>query len=160
MPKGLKPPAFGTYQVELLSPELAVIAYPVVAAAYPTVAVEQWRGYAGSVAAAPPEQSGLLGLCSDSGYYCGLLVYRNDRGPWHEPRLSVELFVALDMIDPRTAINALIAAAEARAAALSCLTVQVCTDRDSDMASRIRKAGYRPVRALMTKEIPAMTKIN
>jgi len=75
-------------------------------------------------------------------------------------RVSVELFVALDVIDPPTAIDALIAEAEARAAALACLTVQVCIDRDSDLASRIRKAGYRPVRALMTKEIPATTKIN
>jgi len=88
VPKGVKPSAFGTYGVELLSPELAVIAYPVVAAAYPTVGFEQWRGYAGTVAAAPPERSGLLGLRSDSGYYCGLLVYRNDREPWHEPRLG------------------------------------------------------------------------
>ena len=160
MPKGSKPPAVGRYRIELLSPELAVIAYPVVAAAYPAVGFERWQGYARTAAAAPPELSGVLGLRADAGYFCGLLVYRNDREPWHKPRLSVELFVALDVIDERTAIDALIAAAEAKAAALACPTVQVRIERASDLVNRIRQAGYRPVGELMAKEIPATTKIN
>jgi hypothetical protein len=160
VPKGVKPEADGTYGVERLSPELAMIAYPVVAAAYPAVGFEQWRRYARTAAAAPPGRSGLLGLRADSRYYCGLLIYRNDREPWHEPRLSVELFVALDIINARTAIDALIAAAEARAIALSCPTIQVRVERPSELVSRIREAGYQPAGVLMTKEMSATTKIN
>jgi hypothetical protein len=160
VPKGIKPPAVGAYGVERLSPELAVIAYPVVAAAYPEVGIERWRRYVRTAAAAPPERSGLLGLRVDSGYYCGLLIYRNDREPWHEPRLSVELFIALDVIDARSAIDTLIAAAEAKAAALACPTVQVRIDRASELVGRIRQAGYRPVGELMTKEISTAIKIN
>lgn len=160
MPKGVKPPAVGTYGVERLSAEHAVIAYPVVAAAYPAVSLERWQHYAVSAAAAPPERSGILGLRIDAGYFCGILIYRNDREPWHEPRLSVELFVALDVIDVRTAIDALIAAAEAKAAALACPTIQVRIEQPSELASRIRQAGYRPVGELMTKEISSTPKIN
>ncbi len=160
MPKEVKPPAIGTYGVERLSPELAVIAYPVVAAVYPAVGFERWQRYVRTVAAAPPEQSGLLGLRVDAGYYCGLLIYRNDREPWHEPRLSVELFIALDVIDARNAIDALIAAAEAKAVALACPTVQVRIERGSESGNRIRQAGYRPLGELMIKEISGPTKIN
>jgi hypothetical protein len=160
VPKGVKPPAIGAYGVERLSPKLAVIAYPVVAAAYPALGFERWRRYARTAAASPPERSGLLGLRTDSGYYCGLLIYRNDREPWHEPRLSVELFIALDIIDARIAIDALIAATEAKAVALACPTVQVRIERASELISRVRQAGYRPVGEIMTKEIPATTKIN
>ena len=76
------------------------------------------------------------------------------------PRLSIELFVALDVIDAWTAIDALIAAAEARAATLACTAVQIRIERGSELVSRIWQAGYRPIGELMTKEISATSTIN
>lgn len=158
------PPQIGRkvrpYRVEPLSPEHARIVYPVVAAAYPAVAAERWQHYARTLTQLPQDQAGLLGLSTDTGYFCGLLVYRNDREPWHEPRLTVELFVAIDVTAVDAAIDALLAAAEAKAVALACTMVQIRIERGQNLASRIRRSGYRSAGELMTKQVAGPVRIN
>jgi len=150
------------YRVEALAPDQVLIAYPLVTAAFPAVGVRQWQDYAAGMAAAAAE-SGVLGLRSAAGYFCGLLIYRNDRGPWHEPRLDVDLFVALDLIDTRTATTALIGAAEDKAAALGCTRVFVRLDGGPDsIRTQLRGAGYRPADGVVAKSlaVPAATRPN
>lgn len=142
------------YRVEALAPDQVLIAYPLVTAAFPAVGVQQWQDYAADMAAAAAAESGVLGLRSAAGYFCGLLIYRNDRGPWHEPRLDVDLFVALDLIDTRTATAALIGAAEDKAAVLGCTTVFVRLDGGPDsIRTQLRGAGYRPADGVVAKRL-------
>lgn len=142
------------YRVEALSADQVMVAYPLVAATFPAVGVQQWQDYAGALAEAPPNESGVLALRSGAGYFCGLLIYRNDRGPWHEPRLDVDLFMALDLIDTRTATAALIKAAEAKAAALGCTTVFMRLDGGPDsIRTQLRVAGYVPTDGVVAKNI-------
>lgn len=142
------------YQVGVLSPEHAAIVYPLVLAAFPTVELGQWRNYARTVMEAPPDRVGILGLRNGAGYFCGLLIYRNEREPWHEPRLSIDLFLALDLIEVETAIDALLTAAEAKAIALGCVAVQIRLEHKPDVRGRVRRAGYRTAAELMTKAVP------
>lgn len=148
------------YDLKPLSPDNASIAYPVISAAYPAVELQQWLQYVRALTELPPNKSGILGLRSDAGYFCGLLIYRNDREPWHEPRLSVELFVAIDLVNVRAATDALLAAAEAKAAALACTAVQIRIEDGQELARRIGRAGYRQTAALMTKSIAALPPVN
>ncbi len=144
------------YRIEALAPDKVAIAYPLVTAAFPAVGVRQWQDYAGALAAAPAAEGGVLALRSGGGYFCGLLIYRNDRGPWHEPRLDVDLFMALDLIDTRTATAALIGAAEAKAAALGCTTIFVRLDGGPDsIRTQLRVAGYGPTDGVVAKTIEA-----
>jgi hypothetical protein len=158
--KGYQKPVISAYEIELLSPDRALIAYPLVLAGHPEVELEQWLRYVRALTEQPPERSGVLGLRGDAGYFCGLLIYRNDREPWHEPRLSVELFVAVDLVNVRAVTDALLAAAEAKAAALACAVLQIRIEHGPDLVKRIRQAGYRPAAELMTKDIPALPKPN
>ncbi len=136
------------------------MAYPLVLAAHPAVELQQWLRYVRALTELPPECSGVLGLRGDGGYFCGLLIYRNDREPWHDPRLSVELFVAIDLVNVRAVTDALLAAAEAKAAALACTVVQIRIEHGPKLVARIRQAGYRPAAGLMAKDITALPKPN
>ena len=150
-----------SYSVEPLSPDEVTIVYPLVAAVYPVAGVQQWQRYARALTAAPPERSGVLALRGEAGYFCGVLVYRNDQEPWHEPRLNVDLFVALDLIDARAATDALLGAAEAKAAALACTTVQIHATRGLEpLVEQIRRAGYAPAGQLMTKGVSKLNSAN
>jgi hypothetical protein len=149
------------YRVEPLPADQVMIAYPLVTAAFPAVGLQQWQDYAGGLAGASPAESGVLALRNDAGYFCGLIIYRNDRGPWHEPRLNVDLFVALDLIDAGTATAALIEAAEAKAADLGCTAVFIRLDGGLEsIRAQLRAAGYRPTDGVVAKTIQASTRPN
>jgi len=149
-----------TFRIEPLSPDLLSIMYPVVAAAYPTVRLESWQSYAGTIIASPPDRCGLLGLRGDDGYFCGLLIYRNGREPWREPRLAVDLFIALDLVNPEAATNALLAAAEMKAVALACEAVEINVEHGLNIDQHLKRAGYRSTAELMTKRIAAPPRVN
>jgi hypothetical protein len=139
-----------SFSVHALSTDEVPIVFPLVNGAYPALDLKQWNDAA--LAFAQAENSGLLGLRGEGGYFCGLLIYRCDRNPWHEPRMAVDLFVALDLIEGATAVGALLAAAEAKANALACLTVQIrVDDRHAALPELVRKAGYAPAAELLTK---------
>ncbi len=159
MPGPIRPMA-QAYRVEPLSPDRARIAYPVVAALYPTLGQESWQRYARTLTESPQDQTGALGLSTEAGYFCGLLIFRNDREPWHEPRLTVDLFVAIDVTAVHAATLALLAAAEAKAAALACTVVQIRIEQGPDLVQRIRQAGYRPAGEMMAKQVAAPGRIN
>jgi hypothetical protein len=56
--------------------------------------------------------------------------------------------------------DALLAAAEAKAAALACTIVQIRIEHGPKLVERIRQAGYRSTAVLMTKDITALPKPN
>lgn len=151
-----------SYSIHALSPNEVPIVFPLVGAAYPMLDLKQWNDVARAFARGHAGECGLLGLRSEGGYFCGLLIYRCDRNPWHEPRMAVDLFVALDLIESRAAVAALLEATEAKANALACLTVQIHIDHCQAALSRhVRQAGYSRTAELLTKAIvPAEVLLN
>jgi hypothetical protein len=151
-----------SFSIHALSADEVPVVFPLVNGAYPALDLKQWNDAARPFAQAPAEACGLLGLRGEGGYFCGLLIYRCERHPWHEPRMGVDLFVALDLIDEGPAVAALLGAAEAKANALACLTVQIrVDDRHTALAKHVRDAGYSPSAELLTKAIvPAEVLLN
>jgi len=144
------------FTVEPLPKEQALVAYPLIVAVFPAVGIQQWWTYVNSLTEAPPNKSGVLALRSEVGYFCGLLIYRNDRAPWHEPRLDVDLFLTLDLIDSSSANNAMLKAAEEKAIVLACSTIFIRLDGGSEsMRIQLRQAGYTPTDGVVTKKIGA-----
>lgn len=151
-----------SYSIHALLPDEAAIVFPLVNGAYPSVDLKQWNDFVRIFTQASPEESGLLGLRGEGGYFCGLLIYRCNRNPWHEPRMAVDLFVAFDLVESGAAVGALLAAAEAEANALACLTVEIRVDeRHKSLAGIVNKAGYALAAELLTKAIvPAEVLLN
>ena len=101
-------------------------------------------------------RSGAVGLRNGAGYLCGLLIYHAERHLRHGKVLSVDLFTALDVTGVAAAANALLTAAEAKAAELGCSATHILIDgAQRYLAETIAKAGHRSEAKLFCKQLAA-----
>ena len=145
-----------SFSVQSLSRDQVATVFPLISAAYPATTPAVWTDFGRSLAERSPSYSGALGLKNEAGYFCGVLIYRNDRDAWHEPELAVDLFVALDLINVGAAAKALLEAAETQAAELGCTRIHIQIDKHNEVLVRsIRNAGYSVIARLFDKEVSA-----
>lgn len=98
------------------------IAYALIRAWHPRVTLAAWRGFAqaliGDHSHAP--QHGITAIRNEAGYLCGLFVYRVEADLHHGRALVVDPVAALDVIDVKTVVKAMMEAAESGAHRLGC----------------------------------------
>ncbi len=137
-----------------LTPDLVPVAFPLVNAAIPTVDLATWQRFVQPMINADPVGSeGVIGLRSEAGYLCGLMVYRVDRDLQNGVTLAVDLLVALDLVNVTAAGRALLHAAEAKALELRCSGIHIrLGSEQKGLAGCLDASGYRPSANLYCKD--------
>ncbi len=96
------------------------IAYPLICAWQPRVTLEAWREFAQALIGDGSPRQGITAIRNEAGYLCGLFVYRVEPDLHHGLALVVDPVAALDVIDVKTVVQAMVEAAEAHAHRLGC----------------------------------------
>ena len=141
------------YQITDLSGDSAARAYPLIQAAWPEISLDAWIDYAERINHPDPvltKAAGIVAAESKRGYIHGLFSYSVRIVLNHGTVLSVENFIAMDMIDRAAAIKSLILVMETLARDLGCSAIHThIPDGWSDdysgggaMMDHLRNAGH------------------
>lgn len=113
-------------------------AYPLVQLAVPRLPLAAWRRFAGASIATsrgdPPHVSVMV-VSDARGYLQGLCVYRVEPDLRHGRRMTIEHFVALDLIDSTIVAEAIVAALRAEAVRAGCGILETHLPHDLMLAS-------------------------
>ncbi len=98
------------------------IAYALIRAWHPRVTLDAWRGFAQALISGHPlaPQHGITAIRNEAGYLCGLFVYRAEADLHHGRALVVDPVAALDVIDVKSVVQAMVETAESIAHQLGC----------------------------------------
>lgn len=114
------------YLVKPVSCRDALLAYPLVQAVAPTIAMDRWERFCRGLDQAGDSE--LLGVFDEYGHIRGIasagLVDHAEYGP----TLHVPMFIVLSLANPGGVVSALIAALRTRASAAAAANILVTTD--------------------------------
>lgn len=113
-----------SFAAAALSPGEIEIAYAVMRAWHPAVTLEAWRGFAQAVIGDHLPLQGITAIRNEAGYLCGLFVYRTEPDLHHCRALVVDPVAALDVIDVKAVVRAMVETAESLAQQLGCEVAQ------------------------------------
>ncbi len=129
----------------LASAQLAMV-YPLVREVVHGLDLPHWLRLARRIAApGRPERSGIM-VARRAGqpFPCGLFCYREEWDLNYGTVLIADHIVALDILDPKPILTALVAELDALATRLGCAAVQsVVRDGSHDFATGLLAAGHR-----------------
>ena len=104
------------------------LAFSLIQALYPKVTLDMWRVFASPLINQQlVARQGLIGIRNESAYLCGLFVYRIEADLEYELALVVDVVAALDIIDPKAAIGAIVETVRFMAQQQRCNIVRVRT---------------------------------
>jgi hypothetical protein len=105
--------------------------------------LDNWRGFAVPLVDQElPAQRGLAGVRNEAGYLCGLFVYRVEPDLSHERALVVDVIAALDVVDAKLVIRAMMDAIQATGQRFGCGLARVRVNRNqTGLGLYLRKSG-------------------
>jgi hypothetical protein len=144
-----------SFRVAALSDDQVPLAYPLIQATWPGAELGAWQSFVQFFNDRNMgEHAGVLAVRDPSAAICGILAYRLDRDLRAGRMLAVQLFTAVDLANSPRTVQALLDAAEVRAAELGCAGVQIRLYGDqSGLASRLRRLGLSYEGGLFWKQI-------
>jgi hypothetical protein len=118
-------------------------AFALIQALHPSLTLDSWRGFAiPLVDREPPTNGGLVGVRNEAGYLCGLFVYRVEADLAHERAFLVDVIAALDVVDPKFVIRAMMEAVQATASRFGCGIARIRVNRNQTaLGLYLRKNG-------------------
>lgn len=129
-----------------LSAEQIDTVYPLVREVAPGLGAAEWRRYARRAIGTARAGHGGIMVARRQGrpFPCGLFSYRKEQELGRGPVLVASHFVALDILDPRPVLAALVRELEALAPRLGCAAMRVSVGKDAaDVALELARAGHR-----------------
>lgn len=137
------------------------LAYPLVSAALPGVDLLRWREYADIAGGEAEHSRGIIGLRGDGDYLCGVMAFHVGEDLRHGRVLSVDLFIALDLVNEGHAIRTLLDVAETKAREMRCAAVQISINSDhKGLSDTIENAGYVSEARLLHKPVTGRVATN
>jgi len=101
-------------------------ALPLVRTNWPGLTLEEWRRFVRFfMNNSAADRAGILTLCDEDDYFCGLLAYRLEWDLSLGKILSAPFLVAADLANSSQPLMELLGAAERKAVALSCVGMQI-----------------------------------
>lgn len=112
--------------VERLVVDRIPLAYPLIRQVAPGMDLRRWARFAKATASDREAANAgiLVARRPQHSYPCGMVCYRRDNDPTHGAVLTAEYLVALDIVDPSGAVDALMARLEQVARDLGCGAVR------------------------------------
>ena len=109
-----------------LSVDQIPLAYPLVQAALPQVTLDAWRGFAAKqLSGQDPPVTGILTVASPLGCLTGLCSYRVDESLLHGRTLTIDNFVAVDLLDRGAIAETLAMGVEGLAQVNHCTAIHI-----------------------------------
>lgn len=129
--------------------------YPLIREAMPSISLAAWLAFARPLTGPRATLKGILAVRRDGrAFPCGLFCYRVDCHLQSGRLLIAEHFVAVDLLDPKAVLAALVAELEGLGHRLACDAVRsVVHPGERSVASRLHAAGHAPEAALMLKPL-------
>lgn len=118
-------------------------AFALMQALRPSLTLDVWRGFAVPLVDRKRlARNGLVGVRNEAGYLCGLFVYRVEPDLTHERAFCVDVIVALDIVDARSVLRAMMDAVRSTAHRLGCGIARVRIDRNqAGVGAYLRRSG-------------------
>jgi len=118
-------------------------AFALIQALHPSLTLDNWRSFAiPLVDQEPLAQSGLVGVRNEAGYLCGLFVYRIESDLAHERAFIVDVIAALDVVDAKVVIRAMMEAVQGTARRFGCGIARIRVNRNqTGLGLYLRKNG-------------------
>jgi len=117
------------FRSKALTAEQAVQAFPLVRTMWPALTLDHWTNYVRSVTApdgnSPDGTQGIISIENERGYIHGLFSYGVTHDVRHGSVLSIEDVIALDLVEGKSAIRALVETMEEVARDLGCRAIHV-----------------------------------
>ena len=144
--------------LERLAPEHSPLVYPLIREAIPGLGLADWKRFVRRTAS--PRNAAREGVIAarrvNQPYPCGLFCYRRDNDVEHGAVLTADHIIALDILDPRPVLDALLGELDAMAARLGCRAVRSLVHHGgADITEGFVEAGHRVDGASLCK--PAIT---
>jgi len=155
-------PAEGTtvmssFIVRPLPPEQILSVYPLVRETMPDVDLAAWTAFARRLSGRRRTQAGIMAAYRQGRPFpCGLFCFQVDKALPQGRVLTAEYFVAVDLLDPRPVLTALVAELDALGQRLGCNAVRsVVHGGEQEIAGGLFAAGHAPEASMLLKALAA-----
>lgn len=137
------------------------IAYALIRAWHATVSLDSWRDFARTVIGSHAPQQGIIAIRNEAGYLCGLFVFRAEPDLHHGRALVVDPVAALDVIDVKPVVQAMVETAESMAARLGCEVARFRIPAPQGwMAQQLQGAGHHVEANVLSTPIAFTAKLS
>jgi len=145
------------FTVRALAPDQIRSVYPLIREAMPAVGLNTWTEFARRLTGRRSRNSGIMATWREGRPFpCGLFCYRVDNTLGQGRVLIAEYFVAVDLLDPKAVLAALVAELDALGQRLGCNAVRsVVHGGEQDIAGGLAAAGHAPDASLLLKALVA-----
>jgi len=145
------------FTVRALAPDQVLSVYPLIREAMPDVDLTAWTDFARRVTGRRSHNAGIMAAWREGrSFPCGLFCYRVDKTLAQGRVLIAEYFVAVDLLDPKGVLTALVAELDALGRRLGCNAVRsVVHGEDPEIAGGLVAAGHAPEASLLLKALAA-----
>ena len=123
----------------------------------PAIDLAAWTEFARRLTGRRPANAGIMAAWREGRPFpCGLFCYRVDTILGQGRVLIAEYFVAVDLLDPKGVLNALVAELDALGRRLGCNAVRsVVHGGEPELAGGLAAAGHAPEASLLLKALVA-----
>jgi hypothetical protein len=147
------------FTVRALAPDQIRSVYPLIREAMPEVDLTAWTEFARRLTGRRLGNAGIMAVWREGRPFpCGLFCYRVDTTLGQGRVLMAEYFVAVDLLDPKAVLDALVAELDALGQRLGCNAVRtVVHGGEPEITGGLAAAGHAPEASLLLKALAAGT---
>jgi hypothetical protein len=143
------------FVVQSLAPDELRSVYPLIREAMPSISLTAWLAFAKPLLNRRATQTGIIAARrAGRAFPCGLFCYRVDNDLANGRVLIAEHFVAVDLLDPKAVLTALVGELDALGQRLGCNAVRsVVHGTEHAIFGGLSAAGHSPEASLMLKPL-------
>jgi hypothetical protein len=143
------------FTVRALAPDEILSVYPLIREVTPGVGLSAWIEFARRLTGRRRSSAGIMAAWRDSRPFpCGMFCYRVDKTLGQGKVLTAEYFVAVDLLDPKGVLEALVAELDTLGHRLACSAVRsVVHGGEPEVAGGLAAAGHAPEASLLLKAL-------
>jgi hypothetical protein len=147
------------FTVRALAPDEIRSAFPLIREAMPAIDLNAWTDFGRRLTGRRHGNAGIMAAWREGRPFpCGLFCYRVGNILGQGRVLIAEYFVAIDLLDPKGVLDALVAELDALGQRLGCAAVRsVVHGSERDLAGGLVAAGHAPEASLLLKALVAGT---
>lgn len=145
------------FTVRALAPDEILSVYPLIRETMPAIGLATWTEFARRLTGRRRRTAGIMAAWREGRTFpCGLFCYRVDKTLGQGRVLVAEHFVAVDLLDPKAVLEALVAELDALGKRLGCNAVRsVVHGGENEVAGGLVAAGHAPEASLLLKAFAA-----
>lgn len=143
------------FTVRPLTRDQILSVFPLIREAMPDVELGDWTGFARRITGRRGANAGIMAAWREGrSFPCGLFCYRVDKTLAEGKVLVAEHFVAVDLLEPKAVLAALVAELEALGRRLECNALRSVVHGDErEVAGGLVAAGHAPDASLLLKAL-------